>query len=87
MNTDIFAAAKAAAPALAVAGRGVKDAALLAIADALEANAEKIIAANDGDVAAAREKGVKETMIDRLRLTKARISGIAEGVRQVAALP
>ena len=87
MNTEIFAAAAAAAPVLASAGRGVKDAALLKIADALEAGADKIIEANQKDVASAREKGVRETMIDRLKLDFKRISSIAAGVREVAALP
>ena len=86
-NTEIFAAAKAAAPMLAVAGRELKDAALLKIADALEANAEIIIEGNKKDVQAARDKGVSDTMIDRLKLDKKRIGAIAAGVREVAALP
>lgn len=87
MSQAVFAAAKAAAPALARAGRGVKDSALFRIADALVAGTERIISANEKDVAAAREKGVRETMIDRLRLTPERIASIAAGVREVAALP
>ena len=87
MSQAVFAAAKAAAPALARAGRGVKDAALFRIADALVAGTDEIISANEKDVAAAREKGVRETMIDRLRLTPERIASIAAGVREVAALP
>ena len=87
MSQAVFAAAKAAAPALARAGRGVKDAALFRIADALVAGPDEIISANEKDVAAAREKGVRETMIDRLRLTPERIASIAAGVREVAALP
>ena len=87
MDMKIFAAAKAAAPVLVTAGREIKDAALLKIADALEANAEIIIEGNKKDVQAARDKGVSETMIDRLKLDKKRIGGIAAGVREVAALP
>ena len=64
----------------------VKDAALEAIAKAIVERAEEIISANDKDIAAAEAKGTPKAMIDRLRLTKERIEGIAEGVRQVKAL-
>lgn len=64
----------------------LKDAALEAIADALIERADEIITANDKDVAAAKEKGTRQAMIDRLTLTRERIEGIAEGVRQVKAL-
>ena len=83
---EILCAAKAAAPALAAADTARKNAALLAMADALEADADAILSANAEDVAAARDR-LGAVMIDRLTLTKARIAGMAEGIRQVAALP
>ncbi|MBQ9900916.1 MAG: glutamate-5-semialdehyde dehydrogenase [Clostridia bacterium] len=79
-------AAKAAERILGVAGTGVKNRALEAMAEALTANAAAIIAANDRDIAAGRENGMKDSLIDRLRLTPERIAGMAEGIRQVAAL-
>ena len=63
-----------------------KDNALEAIASELVSRADEIIAANAEDIKNAREKGTREAMIDRLTLTKERIDGIAEGVRQVKAL-
>lgn len=63
-----------------------KDAALEAIAAALTEKTDEIIAANKIDIENARKNGMRETMIDRLTLTKERISDIAEGVRQVKAL-
>ncbi|GAA2448682.1 glutamate-5-semialdehyde dehydrogenase [Actinomadura vinacea] len=75
-----------AAAGLAPLPRAAKDAALHAIADALVAAAPEIVKANEADVARAREAGTSEYMIDRLSLTGARIAGIAEAVRKVAAL-
>lgn len=83
---QIGAKAKAAARTLLTAGE-LKNKALLAIADALIANTEKIVAANELDLKAARENGTRASLIDRLTLTPARIEGMADGVRQVAALP
>ena len=60
--------------------------ALLAMADAIEADAEAILAANAVDIEAARGN-ISEVMIDRLRLTRERIHAMAEGIRQVTALP
>ncbi len=79
--------ARAAAPALATAGRQLKDAALTAMADALVAQTDRILAANAQDVEAARADGVADAMLDRLRLDEARIAGMAEGLRQLVALP
>lgn len=76
-----------AACALGVVSAAVKNKALLAMADALLAKTDFIIEANDRDMQAARENGMKESMQDRLRLTPERIEGMAEGLRQVAALP
>ena len=81
------AAARQAAATLAVTGTAVKNKALLAMAAALEKQHEAILAANAEDMAAAAVKGMKSSMLDRLKLTKERISGMAEGLRQVAALP
>ena len=78
--------AKAAARVLLTAGE-LKNKALLSVADALIENCDEIIAANEIDLAAARENGTRASLIDRLKLTKARIEGMADGVRQVAALP
>ena len=64
-----------------------KNRALLTAADKLVANGNKILAANREDIENGRAAGMKEAMIDRLTLTKARIDQIAEGLRQVAALP
>lgn len=80
-------AAHKAACALGVVSAAVKNKALLAMADALLAKTDFIIGANDRDMQAARENGMKESMQDRLRLTPERIEGMAEGLRQVAALP
>ena len=79
-------AAKQAAAKLAVTSTAVKNAALLAMAAALEAQQAEILAANERDMAAAAAKGMKKSMLDRLKLTAARISGMADGLRQVAGL-
>ena len=63
-----------------------KNGALLAMAEALEARQDQILAANALDMEAARGK-ISDTMLDRLLLTPGRISGMAEGIRQVAKLP
>lgn len=63
-----------------------KDNALEAIANALVERADEIIAANNIDIENAKKNGTRQAMIDRLTLTKERIDGIAEGVRQVKAL-
>ena len=80
------AAASSAARVLSTAGTERKNAALLAIADKLEARAADWLAANAEDVAAAREGGMSEALLDRLTLTEARVKAVAGGVREVAAL-
>ncbi len=80
-------AAKSAAQTLATAGTALKNHALDAIADALLAHTSDILAANAADLEAAQANGMTVSMQDRLRLTEERISGIADGVRQVAAHP
>ena len=79
--------AKNASYKLSVTDAETKNKALLAIADALEANCERILTANQADLDNAEKNGMTKAMLDRLRLTKERISSMAEGVRQVAALP
>ncbi len=78
--------AKAASRLIAKASTEVKDGALLAAADLLVANASTILAANEVDIANAEEAGATATVIDRLRLTEAKIDAMAAGLRQVAAL-
>ena len=80
-------AAKNAARVLAVAGTARKDAALEAVAAALEARQGEILAANAADMEAARAAGMRPSLQDRLALDAGRIAGIVEGVRQVKALP
>jgi glutamate-5-semialdehyde dehydrogenase len=79
--------AREAATALATATRATKDAALLAMADALLARTPEILTANAADVAAAREGGLSAAMVDRLSLTEGRVAAMAEALRQMAALP
>ncbi|MBQ2095952.1 MAG: glutamate-5-semialdehyde dehydrogenase [Firmicutes bacterium] len=81
------AAAKKAAAVMALAGTEAKNKALLAIADALLARQDEWIAANAEDYRAAEAAGMNRSMLDRLLLTPARVEGVAEGVRQAAALP
>ncbi|MEU2389784.1 glutamate-5-semialdehyde dehydrogenase [Streptomyces sp. NPDC007369] len=79
--------ARTAAAALAPLPRSAKDTALLAIADALEARTDEIVAANAVDTDKARAAGTSETVIDRLTLTPERVRAIASDVRDVVALP
>lgn len=78
--------AKAAVPALAQAGSEIKNQALAAMADALLAHTDAILAANQQDLDAARGQ-ISEVMLDRLALTPRRIADMADGIRQVALLP
>src|SRR5690606_37613759 len=79
--------AKEASRALATASTAAKDEALLGAADLLVARSGEILDANATDVAAAERSGVSATVIDRLRLSEARVEGMASGLRQVASLP
>ena len=78
--------AKAASLALALASTATKDAALAAAADLLSQRSEDILTANAADVERAKADGVPATIIDRLRLSDARIASMAGGLRQVASL-
>ncbi len=84
---EIGKLAKAAEPALRVLNTGKKDQALLKVAEELLAKTADILEANEKDVIRARENGMKPGLIDRLMLDESRIEGMAEGIRQVAALP
>ena len=79
--------ARAAAAGLAKKTTDEKNAALLAIADSLEKNRAAIVAANDIDLAHAKEAGISPSMLDRLTLTPARFDAMVAGVRHVATLP
>lgn len=83
---EILLAARRAGGALRQADTSRKNTALLAMADRLLARQDAILAANAGDMEAARGR-IAGVMLDRLALTEDRIAGMAEGLRQVAALP
>ncbi len=82
---EILVAAKSTAPSLAAVDTELKNRVLLAMADALEAQSDTILAANSQDMAAATH--LSQSMLDRLALTQARIHDMAEGIRQVVNLP
>jgi glutamate-5-semialdehyde dehydrogenase len=80
-------AARAASRAMAVADTRAKNDALTAMAAAIERAAKVLLRENARDVEAARTKGLDAAAIDRLTLTPARIEAMADGLRQIAALP
>jgi glutamate-5-semialdehyde dehydrogenase len=84
---DACRRARTAAAALAPLPRAAKDAALEAMADALERETDAILAANAEDVEAGRTGGTSEALLDRLALTPERIRAMADGLRHVATLP
>jgi glutamate-5-semialdehyde dehydrogenase len=84
---EIALRAREASYELALASRGVKDAALHAMAEALLARSAEVLAANAEDVQRAQAGGTPENIIDRLRLTPERLAGMAQGLRDVAGLP
>jgi glutamate-5-semialdehyde dehydrogenase len=79
--------ARAAARAMGRADSGRKDAALTAIATAIEAAADTLKAENEKDLAAGRQHGLDAALLDRLELNDARIAAMAEGLREIALLP
>lgn len=79
--------ARAAAAQLRRVSSAVKNAALLEMARVLAEKQNEIIAANELDLAAGRARGLSDAMLDRLRLDEKRIAAIADGCREVAALP
>jgi len=78
---------KEAGRVIANLSTAVKDELLKNMAAALEGNADRIISENEKDLSAARDKGLAPAMIDRLVLDEKRIGGMADGLREVAALP
>ena len=90
MSHDVLTAARRAkdvAPALAQLTRAQKDAALLVLADALDASIEQILTANAADLDRGRAAGLDAALLDRLALDTARVQAMATGLRQVAGLP
>jgi len=84
---EIAAGAKKASRVLAGAPSPAKDASLLRMAEELVKNTEFLLDENGKDVRYAREKGLSSAMVDRLTLKAETVSGIARGLREVAALP
>jgi glutamate-5-semialdehyde dehydrogenase len=87
MIVEMCKKAKVASVEMAKLTAEAKNAALCRMADALEANTEKILAANLADVDAAMHSGLKAAMIDRLSLDQRKIQTMAKGLREVSALP
>ncbi len=85
--TAVAERARTASSALALATRDRKDAALHAMADALVAATADVLRANAADVAAAESAGTPSGVVDRLRLDESRVAAMAQGLRDVAALP
>ncbi|MGN8800127.1 glutamate-5-semialdehyde dehydrogenase [Candidatus Merdisoma sp. HCP28S3_D10] len=79
--------AKEAEPVLRVLGREEKDRVLQKAAELLVTEQDEILKANEQDMEAGRARGMKPGLLDRLKLTGERIEGMAEGLRQIAALP
>jgi len=84
---DKLDAARRASIVLATTASGAKDSGLEAIAVAIETSAERILPANELDIANGRENGLGAGLQDRLRLDASRLQGLADAVRQIAALP
>ena len=83
---ELLQKARGAKTAMALADTDTKNRALLAMADALEGAREDILAANEADLADAQGP-ISQVMLDRLALNPGRIAGMAQGIREVAALP
>lgn len=83
---EIAKRAKEASRTVGILSTATKDAALARMAEALESSVEKILAANDRDMKAARAKGISESLLDRLMLDEERIQGMARALREVIAL-
>ncbi|SEA13475.1 glutamate-5-semialdehyde dehydrogenase [Marinobacterium iners] len=85
--TQLGEQARAASRLMARADTDSKNKALLAMAEAIDARREALAEANRTDMENGRDKGLDDALLDRLELTPARIDGMIEGLRQVAALP
>ncbi len=79
--------ARAAARQVAASDTATRNGALAAMAEAIEADAGRLMGENARDLAAGRERGLAPALLDRLELTPARIEAMAEGLRQIRALP
>lgn len=79
--------ARAAAREISRAETGIKNAALTAMAAAIEGAVEQLTAENEKDLAAGRQQGLDAALLDRLELNAARVAAMAEGLREIAALP
>jgi glutamate-5-semialdehyde dehydrogenase len=86
VREQVLAAKKAARP-LARASSDLKNAALVRMAEEIEANRESIQTENERDIQAGRDNGLTAALLDRLALTDDRIAAMADGLRQIAALP
>ncbi|KRE43007.1 glutamate-5-semialdehyde dehydrogenase [Knoellia sp. Soil729] len=84
---ELAARARIASRTLALLSRADKDAALRALADALDAASERIVAANAEDIERGREGGMADGLVDRLTLTPERVGAVAAALRDIAALP
>ena len=85
-TSEVAKRAKQASRRLAEVDSGVKDGALLEMAEAIERRAGQILAENAEDLAEGRDKGLSEALIDRLMLDEARLKGIASSLRDIIAL-
>ena len=79
--------ARSASRVVAASSTAQRNAALLTMADRLEASADVLQAENEKDLQAGRAKGLDAALLDRLELTSERIAGMAKGLRQIASLP
>ncbi|RVA84321.1 gamma-glutamyl-phosphate reductase, partial [Mesorhizobium sp. M7A.F.Ca.CA.001.08.2.1] len=86
LMADIGRRARAAARPLAIATTAAKNAALLAMAEAIVAREQDILDANAIDVSNGHESGLSTSFMDRLKLDPARIRAMADGIREIAAL-
>ncbi|MET4077120.1 glutamate-5-semialdehyde dehydrogenase [Janibacter sp. UYMM211] len=85
--TALATRSRVAARRLALLTRAEKDAALHALADALDAASEQVVAANSEDVERGRSQGMEQSLQDRLRLDPERVAAVAQALRDVAGLP
>ncbi|PCJ42352.1 MAG: glutamate-5-semialdehyde dehydrogenase [Moraxellaceae bacterium] len=84
---DVGQQARVASRVIGKTGTGIKNTALLAMADAIDASRDALIAANHLDLESGRKNGLEPALLDRLELTPAGINGMIEGLHQVAKLP
>ncbi len=85
--TEVGQRARQASRALVKANSNTKNKALMSIAEQLEASMDTLIKENNKDLTAGKDKGLDDALLDRLALNEERIQGMAEGLRQIAALP